>query len=80
VELKRGLVAKPLEHRRREPRDPEVGGRVRKGSERLDAGPVEPLDLVAPDPRDERQMVVLLPAPAADGMKSQREECSQGHG
>jgi hypothetical protein len=40
---------------------------VRERGERLDARLAQPLDLVAPHAGDERQVVVPLPAPGADG-------------
>ena len=60
VQLKRGLLLELRERLRAELPDPRVGGR-REAFESRDAGRVEPLDLRAPDPGDEREVVVPLP-------------------
>ena len=67
VELEAGLVAQRVEHRRRDAGHVEGRRRLRQADEGLDADAVQLLDVVAPDRGDERQVVVVLPALAADG-------------
>ena len=62
VKLQRRLVAQPLEHRRREPPHAQIGRRLREAGERRHVDRLELADLVAPDRRDPRQVVVVLPA------------------
>jgi hypothetical protein len=62
VELERGLLAELGERLGVEPLDACVGG-GREALEGRDTRRVEPLDLCAPDPGDEREVVVPLPLP-----------------
>ena len=66
VELEPGLVAEPLEHGPSEPLDLQFGRRRGELRKLLDAGTVQPLDLIPPNRGDERQVVVVLPLFPAD--------------
>src|SRR5206468_3671551 len=61
TELELGLVAQRLEGRGRHARDGHAGRGGAERGHRLDADDAEPLDLVAPDPCDANEVIVVLP-------------------
>ena len=67
VELELGLVADPLEGRRPHAADTCLGRGLGEELERRDPLPLQPLHLHARNPRDEREVVVLVPARLAEG-------------